>query len=404
MRHPRSYAGGMRTHVDARLTDAALGLALTLVLAVVIAADAAGRTSAGAYMFAVAFGVLLLGRRRAPRLLLVVTLAAIFGYYILDLPPIGMVLPAVGALFSAAEQGRTSWAVGAAVTLLGVSTYFRAIDTDPSAALNGYTFVTELALAAAAIALGAVVRLARESRERASRIAELTAAEEAHAAEARMQAERMQIARDLHDTIGHTLSVASLHAAVAAEATDPAASVAALDQVRAATSDALRELRRTVKILRADTSAGPAPALGLASIGDVLDAARGAGLRVETEMSVGADALSRSVDAAAYRIIQEAVTNVLRHAEASTVRVTARVVDAALTLRIVDDGTGVRSGAGSTTTTTSGVQRAGAHRSGAGIRGMQERAALLGGTLSAHPAPGGFAVVARIPARAEEET
>src|SRR5690606_10830607 len=184
---------------------------------------------------------------------------------------------------------------------------------------------TELALAAAAIALGAAVRLTREARERAAEVAELTATEEAHAADARMQSERMQIARDLHDTIGHTLSVASLHAGVAAEATDAAASRAALDQVRAASSEALRELRRTVKVLRADQRAEPAPVLGIAALDPVFDAARAAGLRVEVELSVPSDSLSRSVDAAAYRIIQESLTNVLRHARASAVRVTARL-------------------------------------------------------------------------------
>src|SRR5690606_15188636 len=110
---------------------------------------------------------------------------------------------------------RTVWAIGAAVVLVAVSSFYRL--GEPDAALNGYTFMTEVALGAAAIALGAAVRLAREARERTARIAELTAAEQAHAAEARLQAERMRIARDLHDTIGHTLSVASLHASVAAE-------------------------------------------------------------------------------------------------------------------------------------------------------------------------------------------
>lgn len=106
-------------------------------------------------------------------------------------------------------------------------------------------------------------------------------------------------------------------------------------------------------------------------------------------MSVASDALSRSVDAAAYRIVQESLTNVLRHSGASTVRVTARAVEGTLTLRIVDDGR-------QSATPTKGT--------GAGIRGMKERAELLGGTLTAHPAPGGFTVDAKIPARAEGES
>lgn len=374
--------------MNPRLADVGLAIAVTLVLAVVIAADPAGRTAIGGYAFALGFGLVLLARRRLPRTALIVTLLAIFTYYTLDLPPIGMVLPAIGALFSAAEQHRTYWAVGSAAVLLAVATYFRLDGSESQSALNGYTFVTELALAAAAIALGAAVRLAREARERTAQIAALTAAEESHAADARMQAERMQIARDLHDTIGHTLSVASLHAGVAAEAPDAAAARPALDQVRVATSDALRELRRTVKVLRSDDASGKEPVLGLAALEPLFAAARTAGLRVEAEVSVASDALSRSVDAAAHRIVQESLTNVLRHSGASMVRVTAREVEKTLMLHIVDDGASSRERSGT----------------GAGIRGMQERAELLGGTLTARPAPGGFVVSAEIPARAEGET
>lgn len=371
----------MRSEVDPRLTDLVLAIAMALVLAVVIAADPASRGAAGAYVFAIALGLLLTIRRRFPRVLLVVTVVAIFAYYTLDLPPIGMVLPAVGALFSAAEQRRTLWAIGAAAVLLGVATYFRLDGSEPDSTLNGYTFVTEVALAAAAIALGAAVRLAREARERTAQIAALTASEAALAAEGRMQAERLRMARDLHDSIGHTLSVAALHAGVAGEATDQAESRAALAQVRAATAEALRELRRTVKMLRADQQPDPAPVLGLASIDVIADAARAAGLRVDVEQQVTPDSLTRSADAAAFRIVQESVTNVLRHARATTVSLTIRIEDESLLIRISDDG------------------QASETRSapGAGIRGMKERAELLGGTLDAHATPSGFVVAARIP-------
>ncbi len=387
----------MRTEVDNRLADIGLAIAMTLVLAVTMAADPRGDGLLAGLFFAVGFGVLLLLRRRLPRTVLIITVLAIFSYYSLGFPPIGMVLPATGALFSAAEQRRTGWAIGTAVVLLAVASAFRIFLTDPGDELQGYTFVTEIALAAAAIALGAAVRLARDARERTAQIAQLTAAEQAHAADARMQTERMQIARDLHDTIGHTLSVASLHAGVAAEATDAAASRAALDQVRAASSEALRELRRTVKVLRADQVAEPAPVLGIASLEPVFEAARTAGLRIEVELSVPSDALSRSVDAAAFRIVQESLTNVLKHARAGKVRVTARVVDGMLSLQVVDDGAATQGGR-----PDSGGTGDGRTGTGAGIRGMRERAELLGGSLSAHPAPGGFMVAAQIPVRAKE--
>ena len=378
------------SRLDERLADAALAVAVALVIALVIATDPSAGPPLEAIASAAAFGALLLARRRVPVIVLIATILLIFAYYAAGFPPIGMVLPAVGALYSVAERDRTGWGIGCAVVLVSVSSFFRLEDPEPQAALSGYGFVTELALAAASLALGAAVRLAREARESSARIAELSAAEEALAAEARMHQERMRIARDLHDTIGHSLSVASLHAGVAAEAADEHSARSALEEVRAATSESLRELRRTVKVLRAEPSAGPAPALGLASLDRVLETARAAGVEVDTELSVPAESLPRPVDAAAYRIVQESMTNVLRHAGATRVHVRAELIDGSLSLRISDDGPGRPPGTG--------------RPLGTGISGMRERAELLGGTLTAGRGPDGFTVQAQLPARPEEET
>lgn len=373
-----------------RLGDAALAVSVTLVIALVVALDSAGAPSLGGMLCAAGFGAVLLLRRRFPTVVLIVTILGIFVYYAIGLPPIGMVLPTVGALYSAAEMRRILVSVIGAAVLIAVSSFFRLDDPEPQAALIGYSFVTELALAAAAIALGAAVSLARSTRAQSARIAALTAAEEVHAAEVRMQSEQVRIARDLHDTIGHTLSVASLHASVASESTDPDETEAALTQVRSATSEALRELRRTVKVLRAEAAgatSAPASALGLASLRPVFDAARSVGVDVIEQIDVDAGALSRAVDAAAFRIIQESVTNVIRHAGASRVAITARRTLDALEIDVADDGS-----TGSSTPT--GPPAA---SEGAGIRGMSERAELLGGTLTASPDAAGFAVHARIP-------
>ena len=360
-----SETGEERERLEPWLTDASLAVAVTLVMSLVIAADAESSSLPGV-AWAVGFGALLLLRRRLPLTVLAVTVFGIFAYYAIDLPPIGMVLPAVGALYSTAEVRRTSWAVLGAAVLVAVSTFYRFDDLDPRAQLTGYGFVTELALAAAAIALGSVVRLVRETRAQSARIAALTTAEESRAAEARMHSERVRIARDLHDTIGHTLSVASLHTSVAAEAVDPDDRAAALERVRGATSEALRELRRTVKVLREEsagvTDPGPASALGLASISTVIEAARAAGLDVTVDLGVDPARLPRAVDAAAFRIVQESVTNVLRHSGASAARVSGQVHGDELIVRIHDDGHG-----GSADTAA-----------GAGIRGMSERAGQIG--------------------------
>ena len=382
--------GEERERLEPWLTDASVAVAVTLVISLVIAADAESSPLPGV-AWAIGFGALLLLRRHLPLIVLAVTVFGIFAYYALNLPPIGMVLPAVGALYSTAEVRRTSWAVLGAAVLIAVSTFYRFDDLDPRAQLTGYGFVTELALAAAAIALGSVVRLVRETRTQSARIAALTAAEESRAAEARMHSERVRIARDLHDTIGHTLSVASLHTSVAAEAEDPDDRAAALERVRSATSEALRELRRTVKVLReesaSETDSGPASTLGLASVSTVVDAARATGLDVTVDLDVDPDRLPRAVDAAAFRIVQESVTNVLRHSGASAANVSAQVHGDELILRIHDDGHG-----GSADTAA-----------GAGIRGMTERAGLLGGRLGAGSSAEGFTVTAHLPIDVEEK-
>lgn len=376
--------------VDPRVVDGLLALAMTLAVSVVVAAGFDGPGSSGpvAYLFALGFGGLVAIRRRAPRTMLVLTVLGIFGYYALGLPVIGMALPAVAALYSAAELGRTWWAVGAGVVLVAVSAYFRVTEGQPVAYLYGYELVTNVALVAAAIALGVAVRLARAARAHAERVRELTAAEQAQEADRRLAAERVRIARDLHDVVGHHLSVVALHAHVATEAVggDDAAARAALGQVGDATSAALRELRTTVKVLRGPVPADPRGATSLAGVDALVRPARAAGLDVRLDVRVAPGALDGAIDAAAYRIVQESLTNVLRHASAHRVDVAAHVEDGTLHVRVADDGTGSRPGDDP--------------GRGRGIAGMAERAALLGGRLDAHDGPdGGFVVAAELPAR-----
>ncbi|MFD7023985.1 sensor histidine kinase [Promicromonospora sukumoe] len=370
--------------VDPRVTDVALAIAMALVVAVVIAADpdAAAHAGPGAYLFAAGFGALVLLRRRMPRTMVVLTVLGVFAYYTLQFAPIGMALPAVAALYSAAEMRRTGWAVGGGAVLVAVATYYRVTGTAEEY-LTPYDLVTNLALVAAAIALGVAVRLSREAR-----------VHEAHAAEQRLQAERLRIARDLHDVVGHNLSVIALHSGVASEAVgrDDDAARGALEHVRQATSGTLRELRSTVRVLRrppdaADGGSPPAPApTSLTGIEALADSARATGVAVDVTLDVPDGVLDGAIDAAAYRIAQESLTNVLRHAAASRVSVSARVGGGRLAIRVSDDGRG-----------------AGPHLvPGSGISGMRERVALLGGTLTTGDAPGGgFAVAADLPLRLE---
>jgi signal transduction histidine kinase len=355
------------------VVDALLGAAVALGIALVIVArqGGAGPPDPGAYLFAAGFGALMLLRRRTPRTVLVLTTLGLFAYYVFDYPPIGVALPVVTALFSAADAGRTLWAIGTGFVILVVSFYFRVSEGESLAVLIGYEAVSNIALIAAATALGYSFRSRRE-------IARLTAVQLEREAEWRVQRERERISRDLHDTVGHTMSVISLQAGVAAEAVEPGGPAAqAIERIRAASGQTLRDLRSMVRFLRNPDAA--LEVLSLAAVPDLVDATRGVGLEVTTRIDV--DGLSPQVDAVAYRIVQEALTNVVKHARARHAEVSARLHEGVLHLRVSDDGQGA----------TGSVD-------GHGLAGMAERVRLLGGTLETRSLDG-FTVEARIPVR-----
>ena len=394
--------------VDQRLTDALLATAQALTVALVIAADLeeTGRATAGAHLFAVGFGALVLAGRRAPRLVLVLTVFGIFAYYTLDFPPIGIALPAVAVLYRAADVGALRWAVGAGAVLVAVAAVARVADGLPTTYLLSYELLTNVALVAAAIALGVSVRARRETRFHQEQLRALTAAEQAREAERRLQAERVRIAQDLHDSVGHAMSVIALHGNVAAEAIgrDDETARRAVAQIAAATSDQLRELRATVKLLRSPAAGAERGTVRLSGLGRLVDNAREAGLSVDLDVDVAERCLDGAVEAAAYRIVQESLTNVLRHSRATRAAVTAGVRGDRLELVIADDGPSSRPEDGPR-------PRNGHHpdggscsddepTGGAGLAGMRERAAVLGGQVRAGRGNGGgFVVHAVLPTR-----
>jgi signal transduction histidine kinase len=390
-----------RPALNPRLVDALLALGITLAVGVVAAAEVpdAGPVRPTAYLFAVGFGALMFLRRRAPCTVLVLTVLGVFGYYALGYRPIGIALPAVAALYSAADMDRTRWAIGSGVVLLGVSAFFRIRQEDLSAAyLFSYDLVTNVALIAAAIALGITVRMRRDAHRQQQRLGDLMAAESAMRAAERLQAERMRIARDLHDALGHSLSVVAVQSNVAAEALDrhdDGSAARAVEAIRSTASATIRELRTTVRVLRS-----PVPAdeptrsvLGLAGLDRLAQTARDAGIQVTTAVDSG-QVLPAAIDSAAYRIVQEALTNVIRHSGARAATVTARVHGGRLDLEIADDGRGIEADG-----SVGDPARPAVTAAGHGVLGMRERATLLGGRLTAtNGAHGGFVVCAELPA------
>jgi signal transduction histidine kinase len=198
-------------------------------------------------------------------------------------------------------------------------------------------------------------------------------------------AERGRIARELHDVIAHTVSVMGIQAAAAGEVLehDPARARAALESIQATGRDAVDELRRLLAVLRDDSAAADLrPQPGLGRLEELVANAADAGLDVELSIAGAARPLPAGLELAAYRIVQEALTNVRKHAAARTARVVVDYRPGALELLVEDEGTGTSHPVGT----------------GHGLVGMRERAELYGGCLDAGVRPtGGYAVRAVLP-------
>jgi signal transduction histidine kinase len=200
--------------------------------------------------------------------------------------------------------------------------------------------------------------------------------------------ERLRIAQELHDLVAHHISLINVQAGVALHLVDskPEQTATALAAIKDASKEALVELRSIVGILRDTSEQAPrAPVPGLARLDELVNRTAQAGLDVHTSVHGERRTLPSRVDAAAYRIVQESLTNVVRHANASRATVRVGYGDSAVTVQVDDDGHGTDSLA-----------------EGNGITGMRERATALGGTFSAGPVHGGFRVTARLPLGAAE--
>jgi signal transduction histidine kinase len=226
-------------------------------------------------------------------------------------------------------------------------------------------------------------------RARTLRIAALEARVESaeHEAQRRMAEERLRIAREVHDVVGHGLAAISLRAGVADHVRDrdPEQVADALRAIRDVSRQSLHELSALLGALREGEAPERAPAPDLAQVPRLVDTLRGAGLPVELERRMNGAELPEIIGAAGYRIVQEALTNVVRHAgSGASARVRLEQVNGALEVSVEDDGRG----AGADVTP------------GGGITGMRERVQALGGRLEVGDAPGGgFRVWARLPVR-----
>jgi signal transduction histidine kinase len=325
----------------------------------------------------------LVFRRQYPSWVLIIIKLSTLLYLLLDYPKGPNFLPLVIAFLTAVLQGRRliAWAVLAGeFVLFPWLPYFIRHEPAPT---SGELF----GLAGWLLVLATVAEMIYIRQQRIVRARE-------EAARRRADEERLQIARDLHDVLGHNISLISVQAGVALHLIDqqPEQARVALSVIRDASKDALRELRSVLDVLRRVDEAPPhAPSPGLAGLDDLISRAAEAGMQVQTDVWGDLTRLPASVDSTAFRIIQEALTNVMRHSGQSSSRVHIACNGRELTLRIDNP---VSSAAARDRSTP-----------GRGILGMQERATTLGGAVEAGPHPGsGFRVFARLPLPGNFET
>jgi signal transduction histidine kinase len=322
--------------------------------------------------------------RRWPAPALAVSLAATAAFLGLGYPFDGTFFVGLGvtAFLSAAANARLRATVFGALFLVVLVV----------AGWRGYPANPATGLSFALIVLGALVvgQALAESRARAN-----ARAAEAHEAEAqrRLAEERLRIARELHDVVSHSISMINVQAGVAVHVMDerPEEARAALVAIKNVSRDALRDLRSILGLLRQTDDAEPrSPVAGLAQVAALADNVRRTGVRVALDLGVeDARPLPPSIDLTAYRVIQEGLTNVVRHAPGAAATVTVRRRPDALLVEVADDGL---AGAGA------GESRQGA---GHGLAGMDERVRAAGGSLEAGARPeGGFAVRATLPLEA----
>jgi signal transduction histidine kinase len=318
-------------------------------------------------------------RRYRPRAVFAVTLGAALGTAVLTDSP---TLPAgvVVALYTVAAHCDRKTALRAALAT-GVL-LVPALLVSPRGGDGAALVIPASLLLAIGWVLGDNLRTRRaylrEVEDKAERL-EREREENARRAAAEEQA---RIARELHDVIAHNVSVMVVQAAAAGDVFDaqPTKAREALASIEKTGREALTELRRLLGAVRADDGKVPQPGLG--RLPALLDQVRAAGLDVDVETEGEQRQLPLGIDLSAYRIVQEALTNTLKHAGASHAQVVLRYSDDELAIDVTDDGRGP---------TTNGDQ-------GHGLIGMRERAALYDGDLAAGPrAEGGFAVSARFP-------
>ncbi|MGH3281409.1 MAG: sensor histidine kinase [Trebonia sp.] len=372
----------MTTQARAAAADVAIAAAVTgIQVAAAYAIPGAhghaySRPGALGLALLIAGGAALLARRRYPVPVLAVVLGTTLGAGALHVAVVWLAM--IVAFVSAVRRRKRGAAIASLVIGYGVSVW------------EARSLVFALALFTGLVVLLSAAELSRVRSERSA--ADRRGREEA--ALRRASEERLAIARDLHDVLAHSISVINVQASTALHLMDrqPTRAREALTAIHEVSRQALTELGAVLGALRGperDGSAPLVPAPGLARLGELTELAGTAGFSVGLVAEGTARDLPAGVDAAAYRIVQEALTNAVRHSGGTSARVLLRYRPDGVDIEVNDDGAGPGGGPSRAAPGTG---------TGRGLAGMTERAQALGGTLDAGPRPaGGFRVLARLP-------
>jgi signal transduction histidine kinase len=366
-------------------------VAMCLVVTAKIADEGGERYDAATVALTVVVGVGLTLRRAAPRAGLVLTVAGLAVYTLGEHSGGPIYLAPLVPLYTIATQGNRRRTYAWAAATLAAFVVAGMLGPDPVAHIT--YLIAYAGWAGGAVFLGTTQynrRAYLEQLEQRARDLEESRDEEARR---RVAEERLRIARDLHDVLAHGLATIHMHAAAALHVYErhPEEAVPALQAVKAQSKQALDEVRGALGVLRSDGdhTAPLTPAPAIRDLPSLVETTRQAGVTVDLDVEASLPPMPSALEVTVYRIVQESLANVMRHAGPNArAEVAVRVVDGVLEVDVVDDGLGAA---------VDVVDPAAGH----GIVGMQERAATLGGELQARPAAGGgFEVHARIPVRA----
>ncbi|WP_235017560.1 sensor histidine kinase [Thermomonospora echinospora] len=376
--------GIRRVRVPDALQDFAMAAGAAVFVLVGVATAPPGRTGLDAFGVALLLGgaLALVGLRRAPAATLAVATVCGLGYLLRGYPGVAAAVPVMISLFAAARAGHrrtVALPFAALLVLMAGDLTVAEVGLPPRQIVQDRFLLAGWLVASAALG-GAFRQWGNYVREAERRAAEAERTRE-EAALRRAGEERLRIARELHDSLTHSISIIKVQTGVAVHLARKRGERVpdALLAVQEASAEAMRELRATLEVLRDGDPGGS----GLDRLGELVERARSAGQPVALTVDGDERAVPPEVGRAAYRIVQEALTNITRHAGPALAEVRLTYGADTLTVRVDDDGLGTGGAAGG---------------AGMGLVGMRERVAELGGRLRTGPRPeGGFTVCAELP-------